>query len=412
MTTKSYVVKHPLNGAQSVKTKSGGDPGYNYVWSSLDVGTTNSRTTDPDSIPDYRERIRRGQDATTNLEAWSVRTSYSTGQFSLLAKLIAGNTYLREAILGPKHLNVDVSLFDSPSQALQNRALQKFLEEYRSNISMFMGGVATAEIRQTIALITHPGKIIRKGLDSYYDRAKKRASRGPKKNLSKDLSNLWLEYRFGVQPLLQDIDDASRALANSIYNRRPRAQIKGTAAEKYSVPPSKLSGAGLNALFWDVYEKTEYEISYRYKGSMWLDTGTPTQVISSLGFSPVDWLPTVWELIPYSFVIDYFTNIGDLISAWSYGTTQIRWSVLTYRSYRLKVRTYENIRMNNPSYSQLSLDTSSAASTSAAARHVVRVANPSLVPSFEFRIPGLGSTRWINLAALIAQRDRQSHNRF
>jgi hypothetical protein len=34
-----------------------------------------------------------------------------------------------------------------------------------------------------------------------------------------------------------------------------------------------------------------------------------------VGLHPSNWLPTAWELLPYSFVYDYFANIGDIINA-------------------------------------------------------------------------------------------------
>lgn len=35
------------------------------------------------------------------------------------------------------------------------------------------------------------------------------------------------------------------------------------------------------------------------------------------GFSLRDWVPTLWNCIPYSFVIDYFTNVGDVVEFYS-----------------------------------------------------------------------------------------------
>jgi hypothetical protein len=40
-------------------------------------------------------------------------------------------------------------------------------------------------------------------------------------------------------------------------------------------------------------------------------------------------LPTVWDLIPYSFVVDYFTNIGDYLSGLSLRFSDVSWGCKT-----------------------------------------------------------------------------------
>jgi hypothetical protein len=42
------------------------------------------------------------------------------------------------------------------------------------------------------------------------------------------------------------------------------------------------------------------------------------------GFQFRDFVPTVWELIPYSFVSDYFVNIGDILEAACTDTSIVR----------------------------------------------------------------------------------------
>jgi hypothetical protein len=51
--------------------------------------------------------------------------------------------------------------------------------------------------------------------------------------------------------------------------------------------------------------------------------------LSSAGLGPGDILPTIYELIPYSFVVDYFTNLGDVISAWSHQAIRPDWAQRT-----------------------------------------------------------------------------------
>jgi hypothetical protein len=114
-----------------------------------------------------------------------------------------------------------------------------------------------------------------------------------------------------------------------------------------------------------------------------------------------DFVPTVWELIPYSFVADYFTNIGDIISAFSYGNMNLRWSTRTQVVKAIAVNNSASPRLNdtNPiNIIEFGIDDGSSTIT----RRIVdrKNYNGGFVPSLRFEIPGADSSKWINLAAL------------
>jgi hypothetical protein len=129
-----------------------------------------------------------------------------------------------------------------------------------------------------------------------------------------------------------------------------------------------------------------------------------------LGFDLASWAPTAWELIPYSFLIDYFSNIGDIILGWSSLGTKFSWVNKT------TVRYYEKISMTqpHPQWQKAGTDWDSGAIeilSYAPAKVVIQKRSVSrnkyeglLIPDLDFEIPGLGSLKWLNIAALIAAR--------
>jgi len=376
------------------------------------VTSYSSRYTNPDKIPGYRDLIRRGLPASSQLDASRVRLRCNNGIILMSSvHTLNPNLLSQSGIRGSGFLLSDLttpSFDDEPSRI---KALQRFLSAYQQNISQFKGGVFFGEIKETISLITHPGRLVRTAVDDYLSVAKKARRSITGRQLTRTLSRLWLEFTFGIKPLLQDIEDASHALADISANRRLQTRIQGTSTHRYTVVdqvyPSTVNVAGLAI---DIMEETSVQIDYRYYGNMWLDTGSPTQIINSLGFAPSDWLPTVWELIPYSFVIDYFANIGDLINAWSFGTSQLNWSNLTKRQKRISRRYTSNIRNTDPSFNA-TFDVSNPPESVVTATHIERAVNPSLVMPLTFRIPGIGSTRWINLSALVLQQGKDKNQR-
>lgn len=115
-------------------------------------------------------------------------------------------------------------------------------------------------------------------------------------------SSLWLEYRYALLPIifdLENIGDAARAAS------RQYAYFQST--ESPSISDSIDAG--------DWHHDETVTIRHRAYIRRAYD---PEQVLAQLGKSiSANPFVTGWELVPWSFVIDWFVNVGDYIAALS-----------------------------------------------------------------------------------------------
>jgi len=141
-------------------------------------------------------------------------------------------------------------------------------------------------------------------------RARRKFNRSYAQNQSKAIANGWIKAQYGVRPLLQDIVGAAESLAE-LLNKKPDVQrvvvhkaitrsLNQTSTVNFDFPRQVTQIA-----------TTEYHIKYGVYFTQDLNVSSlPVQ----LGLTnPASIL---WELTPWSFVIDWFLPIGNWLSAW------------------------------------------------------------------------------------------------
>lgn len=132
------------------------------------------------------------------------------------------------------------------------------------------------------------------------------------KRYQKAVAQGWLEGVYGWQPLISDMYgaiDAVKRKAHDIVYRR--AVAKGVLKKEKTSKKSYPTGNSNPYLEWnetDTYEYTQKYIVYFYVNEPALhETG-------QLGL--INPFATAWELVPWSFVVDWLLPIGNWIQSW------------------------------------------------------------------------------------------------
>lgn len=116
------------------------------------------------------------------------------------------------------------------------------------------------------------------------------------------VSNYWLELQFGWKPLLQDIHGGAELLAKHVVGNVYLTQAKGSA----TVRQTKLLKRYPYPFEGWIYSKSRV----RYLIDYHLDSYGKA-ALSATGISNP--LTVAWEILPYSFVVDWFLPVGNFL---------------------------------------------------------------------------------------------------
>lgn len=119
----------------------------------------------------------------------------------------------------------------------------------------------------------------------------------------KAFANNWLAYHFGWEPLVKDIGAAIETLEKPFPNRKIVARAQHLATERRYI-----AGTFWTDINWEYLSKCRMEATVR--------VNNPNLYLAQqLGF--VNPLSVAWELVPFSFVVDWFVNVGQILGQMS-----------------------------------------------------------------------------------------------
>jgi hypothetical protein len=289
------------------------------------------------------------------------------------------------------------------------QALGRFAVKVVNARSAVQGGVVVGELAQTIRMIRHPAQGLRRLVTDWHNEARliraghhvgSLASR--MRRVAQNLGDAWLEHAFGCKPLLSDIAGACNALAettvgSTLLTRRVTASAETRVSATEQDFGTHIEGNSA----WREVQRTTGTVQVIYRGAVRLEARDPKTMDPKLfGFSPEQFLPTAWELVPWSFLIDYFTNIGDIINGWSSLLVPLKWCNRTVRKTNEKVEEANSDKSLTPNFQSCTPARVIGTNTLVSRAKYTG----TTVPDFDFKLPGSGSLRWLNIAALIASR--------
>jgi hypothetical protein len=368
-----------------------------------------------DYNPRWRDQVAKGLSATTNAIGTLVdfRPDNIDYILSLKSKQVAGQYQNSQAIGDSIPYAFPQSFAQAPASLVTNvtnRAIRKFLDACDAARSSIELGQDLGEIGETIRGIAHPLQSLREFTFSHLSRVLKLTKTVKHKaSLSKMVADTWLEYRFGWRPLALDIGQAYADLTNNNhFNIQP---VHGGAFDTFPIGTTNrvhTLGCGNFNIRTGLSITGSYYVGF--KGGV--KTGQANGRIGLMQNMQLDlphFVPTIWDLLPYSWIVDYFVNVGDIMHALCFNFNNLSWGQKTTRITNDYV--YDNgMEFNfSPTFWTVNSQSTSGGNPSASIVSFTRgaLSASDLYPGVQFTLP-LGSLRpWENLAALFAGRQKE-----
>lgn len=361
-------------------------------------------------VPNWRQKIARVTQAGSAYSRSATTLGFVTGSITGSYAENTQNTRRTDDMLyGELFLTagpIEPTLPSFPS--LDVNARVNFLSKCRSVHRAFQGGVFLGELREAIHMIARPGAALRRGVSAYLAEAKKVVRRNHYTDRGRLLTKTWLEYNYGWRPLIRDIDAGMAALADTRHIV-PDIVVGYSKDEIFSEPYVRLSTAPGSFIQAAASFHERWRGSVRYLGCVaWESENRASQWQEHWGLTARDFIPTVWELIPYSFIVDYFSNLGAILDASSFGTVSLRWGIkseMLNSSVRMGRITpgFNSSSALEPKWVTASLSLGQLSKWSFQ-RSLVSSVSVGL-NDLQFKIPGVGDWRkWANLSALAIEK--------
>lgn len=300
-------------------------------------------------MPKWRTRIKQGISATTNVsgdhimlvERRPAKGWYTRYQRDEYLKLQGPFTVKYWGYTWPTRVVSQPAVATIQSQKAEAIATKKFYTKLKAINQDMQGLVFLGELRETLRMLRNPAAAFRKAAERDYFEALRRHKKRNRRQWSENVdqrkwldavAGSWLEFQFGVQPLVSDMQGAYDALDRLNWDPIHRKLIHATGKdmEADGVPTLGEWNTTAQLSFTSETVKTKHKkVIYR---ALWertrdvpVNLSTGKRLADSFGLELREFVPTLWELMPWSFLIDYFTNIGDILEQAFASTSDIRW---------------------------------------------------------------------------------------
>lgn len=355
--------------------------------------------------PSFRSMIKKKIDASSPYKIYSaaLKVHPYNGSYKIMNSdkpnvvdwtgTYVNNSYVRLANTVSKPLTFS---FPTTENMARSNAWSKI--DQSAKMGEFIG-----EFRETVEMLRNPVMSLYKGVSDFASfsrtaRNQLKSQGASPRRYAKLVSNAWLAYSFGWKPLIQTVYAAYDAIMH--FTDSPKFhRFIGQASDYSSVGKTYLGEVSASPLIMKVYYTQHIDYMLAYIGAAKAVAKTVTE--AKLGIWPLDFVATAWELVPFSFLVDYFTTIGDVLNS----SAAFDRNQLAYCNRREKAIVTTQVYIENSSHlTWPGIDTTRTPFASSEIKFIYynRSLSTMPIPFLDLRV-NLSPTRLLNLTALSAK---------
>jgi hypothetical protein len=396
-------------------------------WDQTNPGTTNltsvgwTDTADGICNPYWKDQIAQNKSATTPFSAKSTTVTHEDGYLVFDGYVTAlGNVPSARRLSGmsgclhtSNYVNFLPSNVDSVNAA-ESTAASKFYNTASGILKALEGGELIGETHKTAqAIIQKTTQVVglltgwRKRWNTFRSSHRKGNREASLKRALAFASDNYLEWKFGVDPLVKDVQSLAGSMRDDFIDVETfTSNGKGSgpgliATETAFQPTGSLITAYANV-------SSIESVSVRYKAAIVLRRYGVGGLAERVGLSPANFVPTIYNLLPWTWLLDYVTNVGDIVTAICFDPMRIAWCVKTVKRELITTKyagASPQISIGLTPYPGYPIVKPSIT------RWQTKLVNrtderPPLIPSFSTRLPDFqteaGRSKWLNVAAVLS----------
>lgn len=195
-------------------------------------------------------------------------------------------------------------LFTEPNiQSELNSVKLKAMVGVKDNFDLLTN---VAEAKRSLQTITGLARSASRLLTAW---RKGRSIKGKSFDQASESLSAWLEYRYGIMPIIYSVLDAVKVLKHlsavySTFRSTEQVDINLSFPDSYTLSTLKEG---------DVFDVARGAIRVTATGKVKYDNPAE-RLLSQVSINPIK---TAWELTPYSLVVNWFCNVGDWLDVMS-----------------------------------------------------------------------------------------------
>lgn len=266
VTTRNYLLKRKVGVAWAAA--------FLQYGSVPKIGSTCTRT------PDHYDQVGPYE------SSYNLTTHLDTSTLYTVSSISAADVSAAETAVSNSAIDSALSSYDLLTDIAESREIPGLVRSISSDIYNIMrmlhgryniNDLRAAAFMPLVELLKHPKKMLRR------------------------LGNDWMRYRYGIMPLIYSYRDIMKTMNRGQSVSTSKVQILLPQPTGVSLP---------SAATQYKWRETVGDVTVRASIFQYF-TYSEVARLSGIGFNP---FVTAWELVPYSFVIDWFVDIGSYIN--------------------------------------------------------------------------------------------------